>query len=154
MSGAPSLTPERWAEVQTRFFELLDQPEGERARRLAALADADPTLAAEVRSLLSAHDEGPLSPEIAPPPSPTPPPERIGPYRILRPLGEGGMGVVYLAERDGAGFTQRVAINFDLANLLNRNDILGVTTTYGAAWQTPTAILDPRLFKLGVQFDF
>ena len=50
--------------------------------------------------------------------------------------------------------TSRVSVNFDLANLLNRNDILGVTTTYGAAWQTPTAILDPRLFKLGVQFDF
>jgi hypothetical protein len=47
-----------------------------------------------------------------------------------------------------------VSVNFDLANLLNRNDILGVTNTYGAAWQTPTAILDPRLFKLGVQFDF
>jgi hypothetical protein len=29
-----------------------------------------------------------------------------------------------------------------------------VTTTYGAAWQTPNAILDPRLFKFGVQFDF
>jgi hypothetical protein len=50
--------------------------------------------------------------------------------------------------------SQRVSINFDLANLLNRNDILGVTTTYGAAWQTPTTILDPRLFKLGVQYDF
>lgn len=50
--------------------------------------------------------------------------------------------------------TKRVSANFDLANLLNRNDILGVTTVYGAAWQTPTTILDPRLFKLGVQFDF
>lgn len=50
--------------------------------------------------------------------------------------------------------TTRLSINFDLANLLNRNDILGVTTAYGAAWQTPTGILDPRLFKLGVQFDF
>ena len=48
----------------------------------------------------------------------------------------------------------RLSLNFDLANLLNRNDILGVTTNYGAAWQTPTAILDPRLFKLGVQYDF
>jgi hypothetical protein len=49
---------------------------------------------------------------------------------------------------------KRVSINFDLANLLNRNDILGVTTTYGSAWQTPTTILDPRLFKIGAQFDF
>jgi hypothetical protein len=49
---------------------------------------------------------------------------------------------------------RRASINFDLANILNRNDILGVTTTYGAAWQTPTTILDPRLFKLGVQYDF
>jgi hypothetical protein len=48
----------------------------------------------------------------------------------------------------------RLSINFDLANLLNRNDILGVSTTYGAAWQTPNAIIEPRLFKLGVQFDF
>ncbi len=50
--------------------------------------------------------------------------------------------------------TSRMSLNFDLANILNRNDILGVTTNYGAAWQTPTAILDPRLFKLGVQYDF
>jgi len=49
---------------------------------------------------------------------------------------------------------KRASINFDLANILNRNDILGVTTTYGAAWQTPTTILDPRLFKIGAQFDF
>jgi len=47
-----------------------------------------------------------------------------------------------------------VSLNFDLANILNRNDILGVSQVYGAAWQTPQAIIDPRLFKLGVQFDF
>jgi serine/threonine-protein kinase len=37
-------------------------------------------------------------------------PERIGPFRILRRLGQGGMGTVYLGEREGADFSQRVAI--------------------------------------------
>jgi hypothetical protein len=48
----------------------------------------------------------------------------------------------------------RLSINFDLADILNRNDIRGQSNTYGAAWQTPTAIMDPRLFKIGAQLDF
>jgi len=78
-------------------------------------------------------------------------------YNLIEPNRTFGDRVTQLDIRMSKIFrmsTSRVAINFDLANLLNRNDILGVSTTYGAAWLTPTAILDPRLFKLGVQFDF
>src|SRR5690349_17889411 len=35
---------------------------------------------------------------------------RLGPYRLLRELGAGGMGTVLLAERVDGGFTQQVAI--------------------------------------------
>ncbi|MBN8481751.1 MAG: serine/threonine protein kinase, partial [Xanthomonadales bacterium] len=36
--------------------------------------------------------------------------ERLGPYRLIRELGAGGMGTVFLAERVDGGFTQAVAI--------------------------------------------
>ena len=38
------------------------------------------------------------------------PGQRIGPFRIERELGHGGMGVVYLAERVDGGFAQQVAL--------------------------------------------
>lgn len=39
-----------------------------------------------------------------------PPHARIGAWRVLRELGHGGMGTVYLAERADAGFSQQVAL--------------------------------------------
>jgi hypothetical protein len=78
-------------------------------------------------------------------------------YDLLEPNSLYGERVTQLDLRMSKIFrmsTARLSINFDLANLLNRNDIVGVTTAYGAAWQTPTGIIDPRLFKVGVQFDF
>jgi serine/threonine-protein kinase len=41
---------------------------------------------------------------------PAPPGARVGPYQVVRELGRGGMGTVYLAERADGQFQQRVAI--------------------------------------------
>jgi hypothetical protein len=42
----------------------------------------------------------------------------------------------------------------ELYNVFNNRPVQGIFTTYGAAWQLPTALLGGRLFKFGTQIDF
>src|SRR4029077_4426710 len=50
--------------------------------------------------------------------------------------------------------TARLQAFLDVYNLFNTSAILTQNNTFGAAWQTPTLILQGRLFKIGAQFDF
>jgi len=43
---------------------------------------------------------------------------------------------------------------FDIYNLTNENTVLSNNGTYGAAWRTPTEVLNARLFKVGMQMNF
>ena len=64
--------------------------------------------------------EGPT--DIAPSdPLPDPAGELIGPYRVVRSLGRGGMGEVFLAERADQQFRQHVAIKLVRRGLLSRH---------------------------------
>ena len=111
----------RWTEVRSLFEELVELSPSERQSRLAALADRD--LSERVRKLLAADSDagrfletpavavaGGLFDGLPGVPDEAPPPERIGPYRVLGRLGRGGMGEVLLAERADGLFDQRVAI--------------------------------------------
>ena len=49
--------------------------------------------------------------------------------------------------------TKMIRGSLDIYNVLNGNAVRSVNASY-SAWLVPTAILDPRLFKISGQFDF
>lgn len=78
---------------------------------------------AAVQSLLNAVDESADFMKISDGQREYKPNDRIGEYRIVRKLGAGGMGHVYLAERDMAGYAQSVALKILRTHLLSTDMI-------------------------------
>ncbi len=112
---------ERWLRVDALFEAALDQPLEERTRFVAARSADDDDLRREVEALLAAAGKvgSFLQDPVVPPfagaidpgdAEPAAAGARIGPYRILSEIGEGGMGAVYLAVRDDDAFRKQVAI--------------------------------------------
>src|SRR6516165_5736473 len=104
-----------WERVQELFLMTVELPVEEQTRFLHSMRDDE--LRAEVESLLASDcdsgaaiaeavqgeaalllDSEPLTGR------------RVGAYRIVREIGRGGMGAVYLATRDDAEFQKQVAI--------------------------------------------
>ena len=108
--------PEKWEQVKALFTLALEQNPEERSSFLLQACAGDDSLRTEIESLLSSFDGAPSFLEDCPAAdllsaqSHGMTGRRIGAYRVIRQLGEGGMAVVYLGERDDQQFRKRVAI--------------------------------------------
>jgi eukaryotic-like serine/threonine-protein kinase len=117
----PYITPERWQQVKHLLSEALELDTARQRQFLDSACAGDADLRAEVDVLLAhrvdtgsdpmeqcAVDASVLRLDADADGAKTG--NRIGPYRILREIGRGGMGAVYLAERDDEHYRRQVAI--------------------------------------------
>jgi serine/threonine-protein kinase len=113
------MTLERWQQIAAVLDEALDCAPEQRSALLDRLCAADASLRAEVERLLAADqsagrfldapldildeldDEGDAVSAAG---------ARVGAYQIVREIGRGGMGAVFLAVRADGAFDQRVAL--------------------------------------------
>lgn len=114
------MTPERWKRVGELFHESFDVPAEQLTAWLDQVSAGDAELRGELLSLLEADRaaaagavQGRVKQAVVSlyeEEARAAQPQRAGPYRIVRELGRGGMGTVYLAERDDEQYQTRVAI--------------------------------------------
>jgi len=101
----------RWERIQGLFHEALERPASERLTFLESASGGDQQLIRDVQALIEEDTHGAslldrdvsqVATEMLRPPAAVLAQE-FGPYRLREVLGEGGMGVVYLAERQDLG---------------------------------------------------
>ncbi len=110
-----TLEPARWKDVQNLFHQADKMSNEDQSKFLQDECKDDPQLIAAVKEMLTASklsqtlsDIGPGDLASAVLDSPVPMVKSFGPYQIEAELGQGGMGVVYLASR--VDFGTQVAI--------------------------------------------
>lgn len=115
----PDRSPEQWQKLRQLFDAALDQTPGSRAAYLDQACSGDPELRAEVEALMQSHEQEDDFLEsltlagkelLASIETESLQEKSIGPYHILKTIGSGGMGSVFLAARSDDQYQKKVAI--------------------------------------------
>jgi non-specific serine/threonine protein kinase/serine/threonine-protein kinase len=123
------MTPDQWERIKDLFASALTLPPAERDEFLRQACGDDAALRAELDSLLAAYESDPSAVGGAPSTrhvyAQDHSGQRIGPYQLVRQIGVGGMGAVYLAARADESYKKHVAIKIvqagvDTREILNR----------------------------------
>ena len=102
-----------WQEIDDHFHKVINLPADQRERYFNDLYADSPEIAVETRKLLEAHMKAGLFLEMGVLDEISEMAGRvIGPWKIIRELGRGGMSTVYLAERTDGSFERKVAVKF------------------------------------------
>ena len=112
----------RWQRLSPLLDALLELEPEARAQSLASLREEDPAVAADLEELLHLEQDSDfLAEPLVTPMAGLRPGDALGPYRIERMLGEGGMGQVWLAQRDDGLYQRRVALKLLRPGLADPN---------------------------------
>lgn len=123
--------PDRWTKVNQLFYAALEKPPEEWNDFLQKECAEDLQLRKEVESLLAAHQKGtkfiknPVDPIsfLTDSEEALNSGQQIGAYKIVKEIGRGGMGAVYLASRADELFTKHVAIKL-IKRGMDTDDVL------------------------------
>ena len=116
------MTIDRWSQINEIFHAAVALDPQQRDSYLAEVCGADSGLRKELENLVAGHESAQASQQTAfirgavqqlagrEDDEPVVPGHDFGPYRVIREIGRGGMGRVFLAERADHEFSRRVAI--------------------------------------------
>jgi tetratricopeptide (TPR) repeat protein len=147
------MTPERWRAIGELFDQALAVPPDARTAFIDRAAKGDDAVWREVRSLLASHDAAPggfvqkrigAALESFHRASSTGTRTRVGPYRLVRELGRGGMGAVFLAERDDDEYQAKVAVKLVRPGM----DIAFILARFRRERQTLARLQHPNISRL------
>jgi serine/threonine protein kinase len=123
----------RWERIKELFEVAVDLPPHDRATLLQKECDGDESLRREIESLLESDEQADgfieqpaleMPRDIFPePPAETIAGRQFGAYKVIREIGRGGLGAVYLAARADDEYRKQVAIKL-VRRGLDTEDIL------------------------------